>query len=371
MKNPYEVLDVSHDAKLNEIKKAYRTKAKQYHPDLNPGDEEAAEKFKELSEAYAILSDEEKRRQYDTYGAAAFENGGMGSGFNVDFDDIFGDIFGGMFGGRRARRNDPNAPKKGQDMRIRMKLTFQEAVFGTTKKINITREQDCEHCHGTGAKEGTGRKTCPTCNGRGSVQKRVNSLFGVMIQESVCPQCHGEGSIVEEACSYCHGTGREKVKTQVEITIPAGVDEGNIIPLSGQGHGGAKGGPNGDLYVVVSVEPSDIFERHGNDLYFELPITFVQAALGDEVKVPTLECAKPFTIPEGTQSGTRFTLKGEGVSDVRTGRKGNIYFTANVVTPTKLTEEQKDTLRKFGKQMGEKTTEREKNFFEKVKDLFD
>lgn len=378
MKNPYEVLGVDKNADKNEIKKTYRKKAKQYHPDLNPGNEEAAEKFKELSQAYEILADDEKRKMYDTYGEAAFENGGMGSGagadgfggFNINMDDIFGDIFSDLFTGSGGRSN-PDAPRKGADMRIQLRLKFKEAVFGTKKKITYKKEKDCSHCHGTGAKDGAKPEICPTCHGTGTVSREVNSPFGRMINRTTCPTCHGTGSVIKEMCDYCHGSGRETVKETINIDIPAGVDDGNILPLRGAGHAGTKGGPSGDLYVIIRVEPSQFFQRHGNDLSFEMPISFVQAALGDVVKVPTLEGSRDFTIPEGTQSGTRFTLKGEGVKNVKSGRKGNLYFTVNVETPRNLNSEQKEALKKFGDAMGEKTEETKKNFFEKVRDLFD
>lgn len=371
MKNPYEVLGVTRDTDIDEIKKTYRRKAKKYHPDLNPNDEVAAEKFKELSEAYAILSDEEKRRMYDTYGEAAFEQGGMG-GYNVDMGnmgDIFGDIFGDLFGTRR--RANPNAPRKGADARVELRLSFNEAVFGTTKKISITREENCEHCHGTGAKAGTHPKTCPTCGGSGVVNREVNSMFGRMINQTTCPTCGGKGTVIDEPCTHCHGTGRVRRKKTISVNIPAGVADGNIVPMRGEGNSGRNGGPNGDLYIVLNVEPSPLFERRGNDIYYELPISFAQAALGDEVEVATLKGETSFKIPAGTQPGQRFKLAGEGVPYVNSTRKGDLYFFVKIDVPKRLSEEQKKALRQFAETMGEEVSESKKNFFDKVKEIFE
>ena len=372
MKNPYEVLGVEQNAGVDEIKKIYRKKAKKYHPDLNPNDEVAAEKFKELSEAYAILSDEEKRRMYDTYGEAAFEQGGMGGGYHVDMSgmgDIFGDIFGDLFGTRR--RANPNAPRKGADARVEVRLSFNEAVFGTTKKIAITREEDCEHCRGTGAEDGTQPKTCPTCGGSGVINREVNSMFGRMINQTTCPTCGGKGTVIETPCAHCHGTGRVRKKKTIAVNIPAGVADGNIVPMRGEGNRGKNGGPNGDLYVILSVEASPLFERQGNDIFYELPISFTQAALGDEVEVPTLKGKTRFKIPAGTQPGQRFKLSGEGVPFVNSSRKGDLYFFTKIDVPKKLSEEQRKALHRFAETMGEEVSESKKNFFDKVKEMFE
>ncbi|WP_019189605.1 molecular chaperone DnaJ [Levyella massiliensis] len=372
MQDPYEVLGVSRNATLSDIKKSYRQKAKQYHPDLNPGDAEAAKKFNDLSEAYGILQDDEKRRLYDTYGAAAFENGagGAGGGFGFDMDDIFGDLFGDLFGRAGARQN-PNRARRGADIRKEVRLTFKEAYFGVEKTVNIRREHECAHCHGTGAKDGTAKRTCPTCHGAGVINREVHSPFGRIVQQTTCPNCGGRGEVIDEKCPHCHGNGRETESVKLSVKIPAGIADGNILPMRGQGHSGANGGPSGDVYIVVRVEASELYERHGNDLYFEMPLSFVQATLGDEVEVPTMEGKEAFRIPAGTQTGTRFTLKGKGVRDVRTGRPGDLHFIIDIQTPTHLNEEQADALRAYAKTMGDEVEEKEKNFWEKVKDLFD
>lgn len=370
MKNPYELLEVSEQATVDEIKKSYRKKAKQYHPDLNPGNEEAAEKFKELSEAYAILSDEEKRRTYDTYGAAAFENGGMGAGgFDMGgFGDLF-DLF-DIFGGGRRRAN-PNAPRQGEDIHYELVISFKEAVFGTEKTINVPIQQACSHCHGHGTADGKRPETCPTCGGSGEVQERTQSGFMSFVRSRQCPTCQGRGVLIKEKCSHCKGRGREKVEKTVKITVPEGVNDGNMMPIRGYGHQGKNGGPNGDLYVVFKVRPSELFVRRDNDLFFELPLTYAQVVLGDTVNIPTLEGEMPFDIPAGTQPGTRFKLKDKGVKDVHTKRKGNLYFDVLVEVPENLNEDQKEALRAFSRSMGENPTGKKKTFFDKVRDLFD
>lgn len=372
MKNPYELLEVTETASLEEIKKSYRKKAKQYHPDLNPGDAEAAERFKELSEAYAILSDEEKRRKYDTYGAAAFENGGMGaSGFDMGgFADLF-DIFDLFGGGSRARRENPNAPRQGEDIHFELVVSFKEAVFGCERTIKVPTEVACSSCHGHGTADGKQAEVCPTCHGTGEVQERSVNGFMSFVRNVTCPTCHGKGKLIEEVCDDCHGSGREMMKKSVKIQIPAGVDDGNMMPIRGHGHQGKNGGPNGDLYVIFRVEESDIFTRQGDNLYFELPISFPQAALGDTVKVPTLDGPQDVEIPAGTQTGKRFTLKGQGVANVRTKRRGNIIFDVFVEVPKHLNDDQKDALRAYSKTMGESPEGVKKSFFDKVKDIFD
>lgn len=376
MKDPYEVLGVEKNADKQTIKRAYRTKAKKYHPDLNPGDEAAAEKFKELSSAYDILQDDEKRQMYDRYGAAAFENGGMGGGgfsggFGFDPTDIFGDLFSDLFGGGgRQRRQDPNAPRVGEDVRLEVKLTFKEAVFGTTKKIKLRRFRTCDHCHGNGAEPGSDKKTCPTCQGSGMTAQEVRTPFGRMVNQTTCPHCHGEGFIIEKPCKECHGQGRIKKETTISVDIPAGVDDGNILPIRGQGHEGLNGGAAGDIYVVLRVAPSEVFTRRGSDLYLDLPIRFSQAALGDKIQVPGLEGKLSFDLPAGTQTGTLFTIKKEGVPNVRSGHKGDLHFRVNIVTPKKLNSEQKDALRAFQTAMGEESEE-SRGFWDKVKDIFD
>lgn len=375
MKNPYEVLGLDKDASLDEIKKTYRRKAKKYHPDLNPGDDEAAEKFKELSSAYAILSDEEKRQMYDRYGDAAFDESGMGSGFsNMNFHDIFGDLFSDFFTGGFSSSSSSwsnNRARRGRDIRVEIKLSFKEAVFGCSKKISYRKERECSHCHGSGAKEGTSPEICPTCHGQGVVNQETRTPFGRMINQTTCPTCGGTGEIIKEKCSTCHGSGREKKKVTLEVNIPAGVDDGNILPLRAEGNEGVSGGGPGDLYIILRVEPSKFFERQGTDLFFEMPISFVQAALGDEVEVPALEGSEMVTIPPGTQTGSEFTLRGKGIVDVRSGRKGDIRFRVKVEVPRKLNLDQKEALLSFAKASGEDGKVAKKSFFDRVKDIFE
>nr|WP_072514466.1 molecular chaperone DnaJ [Ndongobacter massiliensis] len=371
MRDPYEVLGVSKDASTAEIKKQYRSRAKAYHPDLNPGNEEAAEKFKELSTAYGILSDEEKRKQYDMYGEAAFENGGVGAGgFGVDFGDLFGDLFGDFFGGR-ARPQDATRPRQGEDVQVELRLTFKEAVFGCEKEVQYTCDAICTSCHGTGGKNGAERKTCSRCHGTGTVQVQSNSVFGRMIRTATCPTCNGRGSVVKEVCDHCHGSGQERKKRKVRVKVPAGVDDGNILPLHGQGSAGINGGPAGALYVVLRVAPHELFQRRGRDLFYELPIGYAQAVLGAKLEIPTINGRRDFDLPAGTETGRRFRLRGEGVSDVRTGEKGDLYFSVRIETPKQLNEEQQEKLRAFAESMGQETQAHRKSFFDKVKDLFD
>lgn len=376
MKDPYQVLGVEVHASKTEIKKAYRSRAKKYHPDLNPGNEEAAEKFKELSSAYDILQDDEKRALYDRYGAAAFENGGPGQssgfgGFGFDPNDIFGDLFSDLFGrgGQSARRN-PNAPQVGEDIRVEVRLSFREACFGTTKTIRIKRYRTCDDCHGNGAAPGSEKRTCPQCHGSGVSNQEVRTPFGRMINQTTCPRCHGDGYLIDRPCPSCHGEGRLLKEASLKLTVPAGVDDGNILPLRGEGHQGINGGAAGDVYVIFSVTASDLFKRSGSDLYLDLPISFAQAALGDQIEVPCLEGKKTFDLPKGTQTGAEFILPGEGVVHVRSGKKGDLYFRVHIQTPTHLNRAQEESLRAFQTSMGE-ASEAQESFWDKVKDFFD
>lgn len=376
MRDPYEVLGVPRDANAATIKKQYYQKAKQYHPDLNPGDEEAAEKFKELSEAYDILQDEQKRKMYDTYGAAAFENGGMGQGaggFGFDMDDIFGDLFSDLFGGGFSRSRSYDGPMEGADIRMDLKLTFKEAVFGTKKKIKYKREENCHTCHGSGAAEGSQAVTCPECGGSGQVTRSGPSPFGFgqVINRTTCPKCHGRGTYVENPCPNCHGSGREQVSKTLEVQVPKGVDNGMILPIRGQGHEGTRGGAAGDVLLILHVAPSDFFERDGNDLSYTMPISFAQAALGDKVEVPALKGKETLEIPEGTQTGHVFTLKGKGIEDVRTHRPGDLHIQVQVKTPENMDHKQKKAMMEFAEAMGHSVDPVEKKFKDKVKDLFD
>ena len=366
----YEVLGVSKGASDDELKKAFRKEAKKYHPDLHPGDKAAEEKFKEVNEAYEVLSDKDKRARYDQFGHAGVDpnfgaGGGTGGfgGFDMgDLGDIFGDIFGG-FGGGSARRN---GPRRGQDIRQVVDVTFEEAAFGCKKHITVSRAEDCGHCHGTGAKPGTSAQTCQRCHGTGQVQTAVNTPFGRMMNTSTCPECRGEGKIIKEPCSACRGTGKVRRTKTIEISVPAGIDNGQTMQLSGQGEPGAKGGPAGDLLVTIRIRPHDIFRRENFDVFMEMPISFVQAALGATVQVPTLDGAVEYDIPEGTQTGTTFKLRGKGIPSIRGRGRGDQYITVNVEVPRNLSAKQKELLREFDE---EKNYKQKKKFSDKVKDF--
>ena len=369
----YEVLGVEKGASDQELKKAYRKLAMKYHPDRNPDNKDAEESFKEANEAYEILSDSQKRQNYDQFGHAG-ANGGFGGqgGFDFNgsgfggFEDIFGDMFGDIFGGGRSRRN---GPERGSDIKYRMTISFEDAAFGIEKEISINRSENCDECSGTGAKPGTSKKTCPTCGGSGEVKQAQRTPFGTMMNVRPCNACSGTGSIIETPCSKCGGKGDINKKKQVNIKIPAGIDEGSAIRLSGEGELGLRGGPRGDLYVVIEVLPHKLFERDGNDVYCEMPITFAQAALGDEVEVPTLDGNVKYKIPEGTQTGTVFRLREKGIPRLRSKTRGDQYVKVVVEVPKKLSENQKNLLKQFAKESGEEVHEQRKNFFDKMKDL--
>lgn len=373
----YEVLGVSKDASEQEIKKAYRKMAMKFHPDKNQGDNESEEKFKEVNEAYEVLSDAQKRRTYDQFGHAGVSGGGFGQGgfsggagfggFEDIFGDMFGDIFGGFGGSRGGRRNGPS---KGSDIRIRMELKFEEAAFGVDKEISLQREEECDVCHGSGAKPGTSTSTCGTCGGSGEIKQTTRTPFGNMMNVSQCPTCNGTGTIIEHKCEKCLGAGKVRKTKKINVKIPAGVDDGATIKMSGEGQLGTKGGPRGDLYILIEVIPHKLFQRDGYNVYIEMPITFVQAALGDEVEVPTLDGKVKYKIPEGTQTGTIFRLRGKGIMHLRSSQRGDQLVKINVEVPRKLTESQKDILREFAKQSGEEINQQSKNFFDKVKDIF-
>ena len=373
MRDPYEVLGVERTATSVEIKREYRKLAKKYHPDLNPDNEEAEQKFKEANLAYEILSDPDKKQKYDTYGAAAFENGGAGfnggfgggfGGFGDIFGDLFGDIFSQGYGANRKR------PSKGADIQQVVNLTFQEAAFGTSKEIQVRREEECHVCHGSKAEEGSESHTCSTCHGQGVVNEVSRTPFGTMSRTVTCSKCHGTGEIIDKPCKNCKGTGKEYKSEKIKIDIPSGVEDNNVIRLSGKGHVGENGGPNGDLYVILRVAKHEIFKRDGLDIYYEMPISFPTAALGGKIDVATLRKSVEFEIPAGTQTGEKFTLKNEGIEDKRTGRTGNLYFYVKVVTPTKLSKEQKEALKAYAEASGSEVRE-EKSFFDKVKDFFE
>ncbi len=366
----YEVLGVQKGASDDEIKKAFRRKSKEYHPDLHPGDKDAEEKFKEVNEAYQVLSDADKRDKYDRFGHAGVDpNFGVGGGFNgggfggFDFGDIFGDIFGGGFGGGRTR----NGPKRGADIRQVIDITFEEAAFGCSKKINVMAQEKCETCGGTGAKKGTPVETCQNCHGTGRVQTRQRTILGYMTTETVCPQCRGDGKIIKEPCRDCRGTGVVRKNKTIEVQIPPGIDNGQTIQLSGKGEAGAKGGPSGDLLITVRVRPHEIFKRDEYDVYIDMPITFAQAALGAKIQVPTLDGAVEFTIPEGTQTGSKFRMKGKGIPYLRSKSRGDEYVTVTVEVPRNLSARQKEILRSFDE---DRNYKQKKSFYDKMKNIF-
>ena len=368
----YEVLGVQKGASDDEIKKAYRKVAKKYHPDLNPGNQEAEAKFKEVNEAYEILSDSTKRQQYDQFGHAAFDQtqGGYGGGFGgfSDFGD-FGDIFSSFFGGGASRRRNPNAPRRGSDIEERIILSFEEAAFGVKKKIKIYRVEDCDECGGTGSKDRK-KKTCPVCNGTGEIRRVTNTMLGQMVNTSPCHNCSGTGQVVENPCTKCRGKGKVKKACNVEVNIPAGIDTNETVSFRGLGNHGFNGGPKGDLLVTVVVKRHEIFVRNGTEVFCQVPITFVQATLGAEIDIPTLNGKVKQEIPEGTQTGTRFTIKGAGIPNVRTGIKGNQVIEVVVEVPQRLTNDQKDALKKFGELTNDTNHKQQKSFFEKMKDNF-
>lgn len=368
----YEVLGLNKGASEDEIKKAYRKMAKKYHPDLNPGDEKAEAAFKEVNEAYQVLSNPETRAQYDQFG----HDGPTGQGFGgFDFsgfgDGGFGDIFdmffgGGGFGGTSRRRS--RGPVRGSDVRYDLDISFEEAAFGTKKEIEVVRMENCTECKGTGAKKPDDVTTCPVCNGSGEVSHAQNTAFGRFVNVRTCDRCNGEGTIVSDPCPKCRGRKRVRRVRKISVTIPAGIDNGQAITLRGEGEIGERGGPAGDLYVYITVRPHKLFKRNGYDLHCDVPITFGQAALGAEVEVPTLEGKVKYSIPEGTQTGTVFRLRNQGIQHLRNNTRGDLYVKVNIEVPKRLSERQRELLREFDELTGE--TEQRKSFFEKMKDAF-
>ena len=380
----YEVLGVDRGADEATIKKAYRQLAKKYHPDMNPGDKEAEKKFKEASEAYAVLSDAEKRRQYDQFGHAAFEQGGGGAGgfggfdFNSgDMGDIFGDIFGDLFGGGRSRRAN-NGPMKGANVRTAVRITFEEAVFGCEKQLDLNLKDECTTCHGTGAKPGTSPETCPKCGGKGQIVYTQQSLFGTVRNVQTCPDCNGSGKIVKEKCADCHGSGYITNRKKIAVTIPAGIDNGQSIRIREKGEPGVNGGPRGDLLVEVQVERHPIFQRQDMNIYSTAPVTFAQAALGGQIHITTVDGDMAYDIKPGTQTDTKIRLKGKGVPSLRNKNiRGDHYVTLVVQVPTKLNEEAKEYLRKYDEAVNGKINDskqekpKKKSFMEKIKGTFE
>ena len=385
----YEVLGVSRSASDAEIKKAYRALTKKYHPDMNPGDKEAEKKFKEASEAYAVLSDSEKRRQYDQFGHAAFEGGAGGAGgfggfdFNgADFSDIFGDIFGDLFGGG-ARRGRSNGPMKGANIRKSIRITFEEAVFGCEKELDLVLKDPCGSCQGTGAKPGTSPETCPKCGGKGQVVYTSQSFFGTVQNVQTCPNCNGSGKIIKEKCPDCAGTGYTSSRKKIKVTIPAGIDNGQSVRIRDKGEPGINGGPRGDLLVEINVSRHPIFQRQDVHIFSTVPISFAQAALGGDVKIPTVDGDVIYTVKPGTKTDTKVRLKGKGVPSLRNSQvRGDHYVTLVIQTPEHLSAEAKEALRRFDELTGntlhqndpepEKTEKKKKKgFMDKMKEVFE
>ena len=365
----YEVLGLKKGASETEIKKAFRKLAKEHHPDLNCGDTEAEACFKEINEAYEVLSDPDKKAKYDQFGHAGVDPnfGAGGFGFdNMDFDlgDIFGSFFGGGFGGGTRRRN---GPLKGDSIRSAIRISFEEAAFGCEKELLISRVEPCDVCTGTGCAEGTTAETCPVCGGTGAVRSQQRSLFGVIQTTAECTKCGGTGKLIHQPCKTCNGTGFMKKQKKITVTIPAGIDNGQTISLRGQGHTGTNGGPAGDLLITVTVAPHEIFQREGTSVLSEIPITIVQAVLGAQLEVATLDGKVKYSIPEGTQSGTVFRLRGRGIPHLHGGGRGDQFVTVIVDIPKKLTSTQKDLLIKFGEAMDETATSSKEHFFDKKK----
>ena len=377
----YEVLGIAKGASEDEIKKAYRKQAKKYHPDLHPGDKEAEEKFKEVNEAYEILSDADKRARYDQFGHAGVDpnygagaGGGFGGGFagfdgDIDLGDIFGSFFGGGFGGGRRQAN-PNAPRRGADIRVSVALSFMEAAHGCTKTVPVNHQDTCPECGGSGAAKGTSPETCPDCGGRGTVTTQTRTPFGVMQSQRPCSRCGGRGKIIKTPCRKCSGTGRVSSSKKLEVKIPAGIDDDQSLAMRGLGDKGLNGGPAGDVIVIVTVRPDTLFERDKYDVWVTVPITYSQAVIGDEVVVPTIDGKVQYKVPEGTQSGTVFRLRGKGIQYLNGKGRGDQYVKVNVEIPKKLTRTQRDALKKFEETLKDENYEQRKGFFKTLKDMF-
>ncbi|HIZ30807.1 MAG TPA: molecular chaperone DnaJ [Candidatus Fournierella merdipullorum] len=384
----YEVLGVAKNATEEDLKKAYRKQAKKYHPDLNPGDKEAEAKFKEVNEAYEVLGDKEKRARYDQFGFAGVDPsygagaggpgaggfGGFGGMGGVDLGDIFGDLFGGMGGGfgfGGGQRANPNAPRKGADVRVSLVLGFMEAAHGCTKTITISKQDACPACGGSGAAKGTSPETCPDCGGAGYVNRNLRMGGMVMQQRQPCSRCGGKGKIVKTPCAHCHGTGKVAVKKSLEVKIPAGIGDDQSIALRGQGDAGVNGGPAGDVIVIITVRPDPMFERDGYDVWVTVPITYSQAVLGASIVVPTVDGKVEYNVPEGTQSGTTFRLRGKGIQYLGGRGRGDQYVKVMVEIPKKLTRAQREALNAFEQSLKDDNYEQRKGFFKNLRDKFD
>ncbi len=386
-KDYYEVLGLKKGATDAEIKKAYRQMAKKYHPDLNPDNPEAEAKFKEVNEANDVLSDPEKKARYDQFGFAGVDpsygagaggagTGGFGgfggfstAGGSMDFGDIFGDIF-GAFGGGGGSRQNPNGPRRGSDIVVSLSISFMEACKGITHDIEINRVETCDECGGSGAKKGTEAKTCPDCRGTGKVNVRQQTMFGMMQTTRTCSKCMGKGKIIDSPCPKCSGSGNVQKKSTISVNIPAGIADGQTIRLSGKGNAGSNGGPRGDLKVRISVRPDKVFERDGDNILIEVPLTYTQAALGAEIDIPTIDGTIKYTIPAGTQPGKVFTLRSKGVQHCQRSGRGDQLVAVSIEVPTNLNKKQKDALQAFESTLDEKNYSRRANFFDRLKDLF-
>ena len=370
----YEVLGVSKGASDDEIKKAYKKQARKYHPDLNPDNKEAEEKFKDVNAAYEVLSASPKTARYDQYGHAGvdpnFGAGGFGGGVVGNFDfgalgDIFGSFFGGGFGG--GRRSNPNAPQRGESIRLSLAITFEEAAFGCEKDVTVERMEQCGTCHGNGCAPGTTPEVCPDCHGSGQVQVRRQTPMGVFATTSPCGRCGGKGKIIHQPCTDCKGSGSVRKRKTIKASIPAGIDNGQTISIRGQGHAGKNGGPAGDLLITITVKPHELFRREGTSILCDAPITFAQAVLGAELEIPTIDGKVKYDLPEGTQTGTTFRLKGKGIPSINGRGRGDQYVTVYIETPKNLNKEQKEALKKFAEAVGDTNYEERRKFFKKFK----
>ncbi len=375
----YEVLGVQKGASADEIKKAYRKEAKKYHPDLHPGDKECEAKFKEVNEAYEVLSDDDKKSRYDQFGHAGVDpnfgagGGGYGAGgfggFG-DFGDIFENIFGGGFGSGFGGGSRRNGPRRGGDIRKTIEISFLEAAFGCKKTIDIDKVEDCETCHGSGAKEGTSPATCGRCGGSGQVTTQTRTPFGYMRNVTTCPECNGTGKVIKEPCEACRGNGKVRKRRTIEIEIPQGIDDGQTMQISGGGDAGERGGQKGDLLVTIRIKKHEIYRRDGFDVYVTMPITFAQAALGATIKVPTISGLVEYDIPEETQTGMVFRLRGKGIPHIRGKGRGDQFVTVEVETPKNLSAKQQELLREFDGTVGDKNYKKRKGFFDTMKEVF-